>query len=68
MKCEECESDQAEVVRTTDDARTEIRCKACDFHWLHGPSPADLRAGRTGGSKHHCPVCTHIYSTRPPLS
>ena len=62
MKCEECESDQAEVVRTTDDARTEIRCKACDFHWLHGPSPEDLRAGRTDGSKHHCPVCSHIYS------
>ncbi len=62
MKCEECESDQAEVVGTTDDARTEIRCKVCGFHWLHGPSPQDLRAGRSGGSKHHCPVCSHIYS------
>lgn len=62
MKCAECESDQAEVIGTTDDARTEIRCKACGFHWLHGPSPEDLRAGRTGGSKHHCPVCSHVYS------
>lgn len=62
MKCEECEEHQAEVVGTTDDARTQIRCKACGFEWLHGPSPADLRAGRTGGSKHHCPVCSRIYS------
>ena len=54
--------DLAEVIGTTDDARTEIRCKACGFQWLHGPSPEDLRAGRKGGSKHHCPVCSFIYT------
>ena len=62
MKCEECESDRAEVVGITDDARTEIRCKECGFHWTHGPSPEDLRAGRSGGSRHLCPVCSYIYT------
>lgn len=62
MRCEECDAQAAEVVGFTDDARTEIRCSACGFHWVHGPSPQDLRAGRTGGRKFHCPVCPHVFA------
>ncbi len=62
MKCQECESESAEFLGLTDDDRSKIACTACGFFWTHGPSPEDLRAGRTGGSKHHCPVCSHIYS------
>lgn len=61
MQCAECEADDAEVVGMTDDARTIIRCKACDFHWGHGPSPEDLKAGRSGGTKYKCPVCPYIF-------
>jgi DNA-directed RNA polymerase subunit RPC12/RpoP len=62
VKCEECESEAAEVTGLTEDARTEIRCTACGFHWIHGPSPAEKKAGRSGGTKHHCPVCVAIFS------
>lgn len=62
MKCEECESHAAEVTGFTEDSRTELRCKDCGFHWVHGPSPEDLRSGRPGGTKYHCPVCPHIFS------
>jgi len=61
LRCQECESQAAEVVGVTEDSRTEIRCSDCGFHWVHGPSPEDLRAGRTGGRKYHCPVCPHIF-------
>ena len=61
MNCEECGSNAAEVTGTTEDARTEIRCTECGFHWIHGPSPEDIKAGRTGGSKFHCPVCPYAF-------
>ena len=64
MICEECGEQAAEVLGTTEDARTEIRCTACGFHRLHGPSPEDRRAGRTGGRKYHCPVCPAAFRDR----
>src|SRR5687768_10845242 len=62
VRCEECENETAEVTGFTEDARTQIRCVACGFHWVHGPADAATRSGATGGKKHHCPVCSHIYS------
>lgn len=61
MICEECGSNAAEVTGTTEDARTEIRCTECGFHWIHGPSPEDIKAGRSGGTKFHCPVCLYAF-------
>ena len=62
MKCEKCESHQVEVVGVTDDARTELRCKECGHIWPHGPAPEAVQSGQSGGSKHHCPVCSYIYA------
>ena len=61
MQCAECGEQAAEVVDFTEDARTRLRCTACGFHWTHGPSPQDLKAGHTGGVKHHCPVCPYAF-------
>ena len=61
MECEECGAQSARVVGLTDDDRTRIECTACGFHWTHGPSPADLRAGRSRGQRFHCPVCEYIF-------
>lgn len=61
MRCEECGAEAAEVVGFTDDARTEIRCSACGFHWIHGPSAEDRRAGRAGSARHRCPVCPYAF-------
>lgn len=61
IECEECGESSADVTGLTDDARTKLRCRACGFHWTHGPSPEDIRAGRPGGTKYHCPVCPYIF-------
>ncbi len=62
MQCEECGEQAAEVVNFTEDARTQLRCTACGFHWTHGPSAAEKKAGVTGGSKYFCPVCPYAFS------
>ena len=62
MRCAECDAETAEVVGFTEDARTEVRCRSCGFHWLHGPYAEDRRAGRTGGRRFHCPVCPAAFS------
>jgi hypothetical protein len=62
LECEECGEAAAEYAGTTDDDRTKLRCTTCGFHWTHGPSAEDLKAGKTGGSKFFCPVCPHIFA------
>ncbi len=55
MRCAECDAEAAEVGAFTDEARTEVRCRACGFHWLHGPSPEDRRAQRVRGGRRQRP-------------
>jgi hypothetical protein len=44
LACPSCEEAAAEYVGMADDGRNEMRCTACEHHWLLGPKPVSPRA------------------------
>lgn len=44
-ECPECHEAAVEWVGTTDDAKTQLRCRLCNHEWLHGGGPRAVVAG-----------------------
>ncbi len=62
MHCPDCDSTEIDVLGLTDDAKTRLHCNSCGVEWEHGHEAEVRHKAGTGGSKHHCPVCAHLYS------
>jgi len=62
MECPNCDSTEVEVIGTTDDAKTLLSCTACAHEWAHGGASSVPMSAQGGGSRFHCPVCSHLYS------